>query len=51
VWEFRQRAYAFYGVWAEDYAQAMRSRSPSWETVSLPLKEFARLRRPIDELL
>jgi hypothetical protein len=51
VWEFRQRAYVFYAVWADDYAGVMRSRSPSWETVSLPLREFARLRRPIDELL
>ncbi len=51
VWSFRRRAYAFYGVWVDDYAGVMRSRSPSWETVSLPLREFARLRRPIDELL
>jgi hypothetical protein len=51
VWEFRNREYAFYGVWADEYAQAMRSRSPKWETVSLPMREFAGLRRPIRELL
>lgn len=51
VWSFRERTYAFYGVWVDEYAGVMRSRSPSWETVSLPLGEFARLRRPIDELL
>lgn len=51
VWEFRNREYAFYGVWADEYAQAMRSRSPRWETVSLPMRTFAELRRPIGELL
>jgi len=51
VWSFRRRTYAFYGVWVDDFAGVMRSRSPSWETVSLPSREFARLRRPIDELL
>lgn len=51
VWEFRNREYAFYGVWADEYAQAMRCRSPKWETVWLPKREFAELRRPIGELL
>jgi hypothetical protein len=51
VWEFRNREYAFYGVWADEYAQCMRSRSPKWETVSLPMRRFAELRRPIGELI
>jgi hypothetical protein len=51
VWEFRNREYAFYGIWADDYARVMRSRSPRWETVSLPMREFAELRRPIGDLL
>lgn len=51
VWEFRNREYAFYGVWADEYAQAMRRRSPKWETVWLPSKEFKALRRPIGDLL
>lgn len=51
VWSFRRRQYAFYGVWADEYATVMRTRSPSWETVSLPLREYERLRRPIEELL
>jgi len=48
---FRNRVYAFYGVWADEYRQRMRERSASWETVSLPSAEFRRLRRPIAEFL
>ena len=48
---FRARTYSFYGVWGEDYRNAMRTRSPSWETVSLPSAEFRRLKRPIAEFL
>ena len=51
LWEFRQRAYSFYVVWADDYAQDMRTRSASWETVSVPLRDFTRLRHPISEVL
>jgi hypothetical protein len=49
--EFRDRVYAFYGVWAEDYQAAMRTRSTSWDTVTLPSAEFRRLRKPIAEFL
>ena len=48
---FRGRTYSFYGVWADDYRNAMRTRSASWETVSLSSAEFRRLRRPIAEFL
>jgi hypothetical protein len=48
---FRNRLYSFVGVWAEDYQKAMRTRSPSWETVSLPLREFRQLCSPIREFL
>jgi hypothetical protein len=48
---FRNRIYAFYGVWADDYREAMRTRSASWETVSLPSAQFRELRRPIAEFL
>lgn len=51
VWEFGRRQYAFYGVWADDYAASMRTRSPSWETVSIPRSRFDDLRRPIDAFL
>jgi len=29
----------------------MRTRSPRWQTVSLPKQEYARLRRPWEEFL
>jgi hypothetical protein len=51
AWDFHGRTYALYGVWVDDYLQTMRTRSPRWETVSLPLRDFARLRRPFDELV
>lgn len=51
TWEFRQRSYAFYGVWAEDYADGMASRSRSWSTVTLPAAAYRRLRFPLDNVL
>ena len=51
VWQFRQRAYAYYGVLVDDYATVMRQRSPKWETVTLGADDFRRLRRPMEELL
>ena len=50
-WEFAGRTYAFYAVWVSDFAQGMRTRSPRWQTVSLPKQEYARLRRPWEEFL
>jgi hypothetical protein len=51
VWEFRQRRYAFYGVWIDEFAPAMARRSPRWETVSLPAGAYRQLRHPLEELL
>lgn len=51
IWELCGRHYAFYGVWARDYAEFMRQRSPSWQTVSLPAEAFRRLRKPLLEIL
>jgi hypothetical protein len=51
LFTFRNRSYAFYGVWAEDYRQAMYTRSESWQTVTVPSAEFRRLRAPIAEFL
>jgi hypothetical protein len=50
-WTFRGRNYAFYGVWADEYAREMRRRSPKWETVCLPASEYARLRTPLSDLI
>jgi hypothetical protein len=49
--EFRGRTYAFYGVRVDAYGEQMRTRSLSWETVSLPAADFRRLRQPIQEFL
>jgi hypothetical protein len=51
IWHFGRRQYSFYGVWADEYAASMRTRSPSWETVSLPRSRFDDLRQPIDAFL
>jgi hypothetical protein len=51
MFEFRERAYAFYGVGVDEYCREMRSRSTSWETVWLPTREFRRMRVPIAEFL
>lgn len=49
--EFRRQTYAFYGVWADEYRNEMRSRSASWETVTVPSGTWRRLRTPIDQFL
>ena len=51
VFVFRQRHYAFFGVWADEYALRMRERSRSWQTVSLPSRDFHELRSPIESFL
>ncbi len=47
----RNRVYAFYGLWADQYRAEMRTRSRGWETVTLPGGTFRRLRAPIEEFL
>lgn len=51
VWGFGQHRYSFYGVWVDEYAASVRTRSPSWETVSVPRNRFDALKQPIDALL
>jgi len=51
VFEFRERRYAFFGVWVDNYRSRMKTRSTSWETVSLPSSDFRELRFPIAEFL
>lgn len=41
---FRDRSYAFYGVWADDYRREMKRRSPKWDTVWLPCASYRALR-------
>lgn len=51
TWELLGRRYAFYGVWAQDYARAMKSFSSSWKTVNLPSEDFRKLRLPLLDVL
>ncbi len=51
LFSFRDRVYSFYGVWVEEYRQAMQTRSESWQTVSVPSGAFRELRSPIGEFL
>jgi hypothetical protein len=48
---WRGRTYSFFGVWADEYRDAMKTRSASWTTVTLGGADFRRLRRPIAEFL
>lgn len=49
--QFRGRRYSFYGVWAADYRQAMRDRSPRWETVWVPSRAYRDLRFPLTQII
>lgn len=51
LFEFREHHYAFFGVWADRYADQMRTRSESWQTVSLPSDSYRELRSPISKFL
>ena len=48
---FRQRDYLFWGVWLEDYAEAVQIRSPRWETCWVPAGRYRTLRFPLADLL
>jgi hypothetical protein len=51
VWEYRHRQYAFYGVWVDEYAAAMKTLCAKWDTVAVSAADFRRLRHEILELL
>ncbi len=51
VHEFHDQRYVFAGVALEDYREHARQRSPKWGTVHLATADYARLVRPIAELL
>ena len=48
---FRDSVYGLVGVRVGDYRQHMRTRSPSWQTVSLPTRVFRRVAQPLDLFL
>ena len=51
TFDFRERVYAFFGVWADQYQDEMRARSAKWDTVSLRSQAWRQLRAPIGEFL
>jgi hypothetical protein len=51
LFQFRDRTYAFYGVWADLYHEVCRTRSESWQTVSVKSGDFRKLRLPIVQFL
>jgi len=51
IFAFRNRQYAFYGVWVQEYQETMRTRSQSWSTVSISSGDFRQIRRPVCNLI
>jgi len=51
LFSFRDRQYAFFGIWVDDYHREMQTRSASWQTVSVPSRSFRELRSPIAQFL
>ena len=51
LFEFRGALYGFVGIRLSDYAAAAHPISPSWDTVAMPVNQFRRLARPVDEFL
>jgi hypothetical protein len=51
MFEHRDKWYWMLGIDLAEYRNAMRRRSPKWETVSLPAEEFRNLARPVESWL
>lgn len=47
VHSFRGENYAFVFAQASDYAALARTRSPKWETLSVPLRSFRNIIQPV----
>ncbi len=50
VHAYRSEYYSFLWISAIDYAAHARSRSPKWDTVTVPTSDFRRLVKPLHEL-
>ncbi len=47
VHQFRGESYAFVFATATDYADLARTRSPKWDTLSVPLRSFREIIQPV----
>ena len=51
VFECGEKWYALLAIRLGDYRTHLKRRSPRWETVNIPAKQFTQLARPLKELL
>lgn len=51
AFEFRLKAYRFWGVGLDDYVAHLRSRGPAWKAVAMARAAFRRRVRPLREWL
>ncbi len=51
IYNFQNRNYSFFGVWADEYETVIRKRSEKWQTVSISTANFRRLKEPIKQFL
>lgn len=51
LWEWAGERYLLRAIDARAYRQSMRTRSPKWDTVSLPVAEFRSLVRPLSDFV
>ncbi len=51
IYEYHERWYSVLGVLVDDYAPHTTRRSAKWNTVSIPSDVFARISRPLGQIL
>ncbi|MHC5199638.1 MAG: HYExAFE family protein [Planctomycetota bacterium] len=51
VYDYSGRQFLFLAIPLDKYAEAMKIRSPKWQTVTLPAEDFRQWAMPIDKLL
>lgn len=49
--EFQGKTYAFIGISLKEYGEKCRHLSAGWQTVTMGVREFQTVARPLDELL
>ncbi len=49
--QFREQYYRFFAIYLDDYRHYVKSRSPRWQTLTIPRKVFHELAWNVDQLL